>query len=133
MLRYFTMNRLLTCGTAVVFSFCFLSVVRTQASEPVTIYKIVSTYKDLKMVQDLPKRLSNLSIYRTSIYANEAMQSLKNQFPFKAFDLAEVSDLLALYESKKPRGFITNCFPMVPEKKGFGKPELPVFLKLIPR
>lgn len=124
--------RHLACCVALVYpSVVGWSLARAQVSgNPTGTYCIVSSYKDLQNTKNTPKRNLRLSIHRTSMYTETAMQSLRDQFPFKPFDLVELSDLVRLYESQKPRSVWTNCFPIFPEPPEFGSKELPVFLKL---
>jgi len=107
------------------------SVARAQVSgNPSGTYGIVSSYKDLQHTKNAPKRKLSLSIHRTSMYTETAMQALRDQFPFKPFDLVELSDLVHLYESQKPKPVFQICFPIFPEPPAFGSKDLPVFLKL---
>lgn len=124
--------RLFVCCFALVgASVSTWSVSRAQVSgNPSGTYGIVSSYKDLQQTKYTPKRKLSLSIHRTSMYTETAMQALRGQFPFKPFDLVEVSDLVQLYESQKPKSIWTVCFPIFPESPVFGSKELPVFLKL---
>ncbi len=132
--RFSTMNclRHFACCVALVgASFIGWSVARAQVSgNPTGTYGIVSSFKDLQQTKNTPKRKLSLSIHRTSMYTEIAIQSLRDQFPFKPFDLVELSDLVHLYESQKPKSMWTVCFPIFPEPPAFGSKELPVFLKL---
>jgi hypothetical protein len=122
----------LACSVALVgASFSGLSVARAQVSgNPTGTYGIVSSYKDLQHTKYTPKRKLRLSIHRTSMFTEIAMQALWGQFLFKPFDLAELSDLLSLYESQKPKVIYPtlNCISI--EIPVIGKPNVPVFLKL---
>jgi hypothetical protein len=125
------LRHLACCVALVGASVSGWSVARAQVSgNPSGTYGIVSSYKDLQHTKYTPKRKLSLSIHRTSMYTEIAMQTLRDQFPFKPFDLLEVSDLLRLYESQKPRVIYPtwNCISM--EIPVIGKPNVPVFLKL---
>jgi hypothetical protein len=124
--------RYLACSVALVgASVIAWSVARAQVSgNPSGTYGIVSSYKDLQHTKNTPKRKLSLSIHRTSMYTEIAMQTLRDQFPFKPFDLLELSDLVRLYESQKPKSIWPICFPIFPDPPVFGSKELPVFLKL---
>jgi len=126
-----SLRHLACCVALVGASFVAWSVARAQVSgNPSETYGIVSSYKDLQHTKNTPKRKLSLSIHRTSMYTEIAMQTLRDQFPFKPFDLLELSDLVRLYESQKPKSLWTICFPISPEPPAFGSKELPVFLKL---
>jgi hypothetical protein len=125
------LRHLVCCVALIGASVVAWSVARAQVSgNPSGTYGIVSSYKDLQRTKNTPKRKLSLSIHRTSMYTEIAMQALRDQFPFKPFDLLEVSDLLRLYESQKPRVIYPtwNCINM--ELPVIGKPKVPVFLKL---
>ncbi len=125
------LRHLACCVALVGASVVARSVARAQVSgNPSGTYGIVSSYKDLQHTKNAPKRNFRLSIHRTSMYTETAIQSLRNQFPFKPFDLVELSDLVHLYESQKPKSVWTICFPIFPEPPAFGSKDLPVFLKL---